>query len=95
MDGVGVGVPVSSGRLGRRVLALSSAVSGGEAGTTFGFAAAGGTGMLGAVRGALCLGMFGDGGVGLTASLGGGVVAGAGGRCAGAREGRGFTTDSG
>lgn len=103
MDGVGVGVPISSGRLGRRVFALSSAVSGGEAGAAFGFAAEGGvTGTLGAVRG-IAFGRFGVGDAAGALSLGGCVAAGvvdgtrggADGRCAGVKEGRCFTTDSG
>jgi hypothetical protein len=94
-DGVGVGVPDSSGRLGRRVFALSSALSGGEAGAAFGFAAAGGTGTLGAVRGIAWGGL----GVGDAAGEAAGVVTGSrggtDGRCAGVNEGRCFTTDSG
>jgi hypothetical protein len=87
--GVGVGVPASSGRFGRRLFALSSAASGTEPGAAFGFWADGGvTGTLGAVRG-IARGAL---GVGVAAALGGGVSAGVGadGRCAGAKVGNGF-----
>lgn len=99
MDGVGVGVPVSSGRLGRRLFALSSAVSGDEAGAAFGFEDEGGvTGTRGALRGIAC-GSFGVGDVAGAASFGDGVAngarGGADGGCAGVREGRCFITDSG
>lgn len=101
---MGVGVAVSSGRLGRRLLAFSSAVSGVAAGAAFGLDDEGGfTGMIGAVRGNAWVGMFGVRAGAGVASAGGVVAAGvvtgprggAGGRCTGATDGRCFTTDSG
>ena len=101
--GVGVGVPAASGRVGRRLFALSSAASG-EAAAAFAFAAAGGTGTLGAMRGIADVGKFGvrdaagDAAVGGVVTGAAGVVTargGADGRSAGVKLGRCLTADSG
>ena len=85
--GVGVGVPASSGRFGRRLFALSSADSGTEPGAAFGFIADGGvTGTLGATRGSIRR-VFGVG-VAAALSAGAGVTAGAGGVARGGAAGR-------
>ena len=87
--------------MGRRLLALSAAASGEEAGAAFGFAFAGGTGTLGATRGKAWVGAMGVRVAAGDAALGGagmaGVVtarAGAEGRSVGVKGGRCLTADS-
>jgi hypothetical protein len=91
-----MGVPISSRLFDRRSFPLSSVAPGEEVGAAFGFAVEGGvTGMLGAVRGTICLGELGEGIMDGVGDLVNGICGRAVGRCAGVKLGNDFVTDSG